>query len=112
VVLNPRRHHYDMTAPDIHAEQVAWEYRHLRLARAILFWFPACDPRVTVQPITLLELGTAIAEARLCGRTIAIGADNRYPRRIDLELQLAHALPQHPVHPTLRDVTGALLTRA
>jgi hypothetical protein len=45
------------------------------VADLTLFWFPRCDPRVTVQPITLFELGTALAEARLQGRLVTVGSD-------------------------------------
>ena len=106
VVLNPRREHYNPAQRDAHAQQVAWEYRHLRLAHVTLFWFPVCDPQVTVQPITLLELGTALAEARLIGRKIAVGSDLAYPRRLDLELQISHALPNLPLHDTLADTVA------
>lgn len=109
VVLNPRRAHRVRPDGDVLAQQVAWEYHDLHRADLTLFWFPACDPRVTVQPITLLELGTAIAEARLRGRRIVVGADAGYPRRPDLEQQLRHSLPDLTMHDTLRDaVTSAL----
>jgi hypothetical protein len=111
VLFNPRRSTFDLARPDNAAEQVAWEYRHLRLAQLTLFWFPACDPRVTVQPITLLELGTALAEVRLIGRKIAVGADPGYPRRLDLELQIGHAVPDLPLHDTLADTVAAGLRR-
>lgn len=110
VLLNPRRERYDPTGTTYTvAEQVAWEYRHLQLADLTLFWFPACDARVTVAPIALLELGTAIAEARLNGRRITVGADPRYPRRIDLELQLAHALPMLTVYSSLPQTVAVAL---
>lgn len=109
VVFNPRRAHRIRPDGDALAEQVAWEYHYLHHADLTLFWFSACDPRVTVQPITLLELGTAIAEARLRQRRIVVGADAGYPRRADLEQQLRHPLPDLAVHRTLRDtVTSAL----
>jgi len=109
VVLNPRRAEYDSSTGDTLAQQVGWEHHHLHLADLTLFWFPRCDPCVTVQPITLLELGTAIAEAQLRGRQIAVGADAHYPRRPDLELQLRYALPDLILHETLHHtVTVAL----
>src|SRR5262249_53965985 len=109
VVLNPRRAHRIRPDGDVLAQQIAWEYHYLQRADLTLFWFPARDPRVTVQPITLLELGTAIAEAQLRQRRIVVGVDAGYPRRADLELQLRHPLPDLTMHRTLRDtVTSAL----
>jgi len=111
VVLNPRRRHYNPAHGDTPDQQVAWEYHHLHLADLTLFWFPRCDPRLTVQPITLLELGTARAETHLQGRRITVGADPSYPRRHDLQLQLRHAAPTMNLHHTLHaNVTDALYT--
>ena len=109
VVLNPRRHHYNPADGDTAEQQVAWEYHHLHLADLTLFWFPRCDPRTTVQPITLLELGTALAETRLQGRLITVGADPDFPRRHDLHLQLRHGAPALNLHDTLpATIAGAL----
>jgi len=110
VLFNPRRAAYDFERGDALAEQVAWEYRHLQQADLTLFWFPACDPRVTVQPITLFELGSAVAEARLRGRRLTVGADPRYPRRLDVERQLHHALPGEQLYDTLQDTVAAGLS--
>jgi Nucleoside 2-deoxyribosyltransferase like len=60
VILNPRRRRA-VDEENAVAEQVAWESRHLRLARAILFWFPAST---SVQPIALYELGWCAAGAK------------------------------------------------
>lgn len=54
----------------------------------------------------LLELGTALAENRLAGRTITVGADHGYPRRPDLELQIRLAVPSHTLHRTLTDTVA------
>jgi hypothetical protein len=105
VLLNPRRRAYNPANGDTAEQQIAWEYHHLHLADLTLFWFPRCDPHLTVQPITLLELGTALAEARLEGRLITIGADPNYPRRHDPQLQLQHALPTQDLHSTLLATT-------
>lgn len=39
-LLNPRRANFPLHDPHAHAEQVSWEYRHLRRANLILVWFP------------------------------------------------------------------------
>src|SRR4051794_36586929 len=53
VLLNPRRPDFPMGDPAAAPKQIEWEYRHLRKADAILFWFP-CE---TLCPIALYELG-------------------------------------------------------
>jgi hypothetical protein len=96
-LLNPRRQSFPITDPGAAAEQVAWEYRHLERATAILFWFPASP---SPQPIALYELGRHAA----LGRSLAVGADPGYLRRADLLLQLSHARPDLAVHDTLAAV--------
>ncbi|ADD43309.1 nucleoside 2-deoxyribosyltransferase domain-containing protein [Stackebrandtia nassauensis] len=87
-VYNPRRANFDVTDPAAHEQQVRWEYRHLHIADIVMFWFPACDPAVTVQPIALAELYAAM-ERRHQYRLI--GAAPGYPRRRDIALQLRSA---------------------
>ncbi|MFE2344784.1 nucleoside 2-deoxyribosyltransferase domain-containing protein [Streptomyces sp. NPDC059431] len=110
VVLNPRRADFDLSDPSQTDVQIAWEYRHLLLADVTLFWFPACDAALTVQPITLYELGAAAA---VPARRVVVGAAPGYPRRADVVAQLALARPDLPVHRTLPETVGsahALLT--
>ena len=83
------------------AEQVAWESRHLRLARAILFWFPAST---SVQPIALYELGWCVASAK----PLAVGAEPGYPRRRDVILQLSSARAEIAVRSTLAETVADL----
>jgi Nucleoside 2-deoxyribosyltransferase like len=92
--MNPRRPGRIADAPDIAAEQVAWECRYLSRADVVLFWFP---PGPAVQPIALYELGKIAAGTK----PIAVGADPGYRRRLDVVLQLSHARPDVPVLPTL-----------
>jgi hypothetical protein len=53
VLLNPRRRNFPMDGPSAAEGQIAWEFRHLRRATAVLFWFPP----ETLCPIALFELG-------------------------------------------------------
>ncbi|MGW6707651.1 nucleoside 2-deoxyribosyltransferase domain-containing protein [Streptomyces sp. NPDC054956] len=103
VVLNPRRADFDVSDPSQTDVQIAWEYAHLLRADVTLFWFPACDAALTVQPITLYELGAAAATP---GRRLVVGADPDYPRRADVQAQLALARPGLPVHTTLPDTVS------
>src|SRR5438105_13923542 len=52
-LLSPRRRRYPVSNPTLAEEQIDWEFRHLRQATAIVFWFP----RETLCPIALYELG-------------------------------------------------------
>src|SRR5437016_4204315 len=58
VILNPRRKNFPMNDPAAAEAQIGWEFRHIRRATAVLFWFPP----ETLCPIALFELG---------GRTMA-----------------------------------------
>lgn len=52
-VLNPRRKHFPMDDPSAAEEQIVWEFNHMGLAKAIMFWFS----HETLCPITLFEYG-------------------------------------------------------
>lgn len=109
VLLNPRRARFDVADPSAADEQIHWEFAHRRHPRlaAMLFWFPGCDPAVTVQPIALLELGEALARAEL---PVVVGADPGYPRVRDVEIQCGYARPELVVHATLAGAVAALRT--
>lgn len=85
VVLNPNRVDFPIHDPDAGWEQVRWEQHHLHLPGVItMMWFPACDAKVTTQPIAQFELGQALGE----NRRLVVGADPGYPRRRDVELMM------------------------
>ena len=52
-LINPRRATYDFGDLAAAEQQIAWEFRHLRAATMISFWFAAEQ----IQPISLYELG-------------------------------------------------------
>jgi hypothetical protein len=106
-ILNPRREDFPIHDPSAAAGQIEWEYRHLRHASAVLFWFPASGD--ITQPIALYELG-AHATA---GKPLAVGCDPSYVRRGDVLHQLALARPDITVRDNLADTckdVRALLT--
>lgn len=106
VVLNPSRRDFPIDDPSAAWEQVSWEQHHLHLPSTItLFWFPACDRAVTVQPIALFELGQALGE----GRRIVVGAHPEYPRALDVRMLVQLNRPGLPVHAGLDDVLAATL---
>ncbi|MCY0933557.1 nucleoside 2-deoxyribosyltransferase domain-containing protein [Streptomyces sp. H34-S4] len=104
VVFNPRRADFDVSDPAQTDIQIAWEYEHLVRADLTLFWFPACEASLTVQPITLYELGAAAAAP---ARRLVVGTDPGYPRCADVHTQLRLARPDLTVHPTLSATLAA-----
>ncbi|MEV6298201.1 nucleoside 2-deoxyribosyltransferase domain-containing protein [Actinoplanes sp. NPDC051861] len=95
-LYNPRRPAYPVGEG---ARQIRWEFEHLALADAILFWFS----HETVQPIVLYELG------RWAGtdKPLAVGAHPGYSRRFDVVEQLGLARPGLEVHDDLESTCAA-----
>lgn len=101
-IVNPRRANFSMQDPTAPADQIRWEYEHLRRADAVLFWFPASG--TAVQPIALYELGAHAAT----GKPMVVGADPGYPRSTDVVLQLGHVRPDLRVFRTLSETVRAM----
>jgi hypothetical protein len=78
-LLNPRRPMFPMGDPNAAVEQIAWEYRHLRKADVVLFWFP----KETLCPIVLYELGAW----SMTDKPLLLGIHPDYQRRRDVEIQ-------------------------
>eukprot|EP01122_Echinamoeba_exundans_P010252 TRINITY_DN3795_c0_g1_i1.p1 TRINITY_DN3795_c0_g1~~TRINITY_DN3795_c0_g1_i1.p1 ORF type:complete len:217 (-),score=8.50 TRINITY_DN3795_c0_g1_i1:214-864(-) len=89
VLLNPRRKNFDVADHSESERQIKWEFNHLRKASAILFWFPS----ETLCPITLFELGQWSALAALSGKSLFVGCDPQYQRKMDVEIQLSLIAP-------------------
>ncbi len=87
VVLNPRRQNFPIHDPAAGPTQIEWEFRHLRRATAVLFWFP-CE---TLCPIALYELG---GRALVREQALFVGTHPDYQRRLDVEVQLKLARPE------------------
>lgn len=87
VFLNPRRRNFPMDDSSAAEGQIAWEFRHLRLATAVAFWFPP----ETLCPIALFELGGRIAEPN---QALFVGTHPDYKRRLDVQIQLKLARPK------------------
>jgi hypothetical protein len=86
-VLNPRRKHFPIDDPGAAEGQIVWEFRHIRRATAVLFWFPP----ETLCPIALYELGgRAVAREQ----ALFVGTHPDYQRRLDVEIQLRLARPE------------------
>jgi hypothetical protein len=87
VLLNPRRKNYPWHDPTAAEAQIAWEYRHLRQATGVVFWFPA----ESLCPIALFELGGRVLVPE---QPLFVGTDPDYARRLDVEIQLKLARPE------------------
>ncbi|MFG3043156.1 nucleoside 2-deoxyribosyltransferase domain-containing protein [Streptomyces sp. NPDC048330] len=104
-VFNPRRSTFPLHDPNAEATQVTWEYRHLRRADIVLFWFP--DSPTSHQPIALYELGMAAATE---DTDLVVGASLGYVRRTNVVAQLSNARPGVHVHSSLADTIEACRT--
>ena len=76
-----------MNDPTAAPAQIEWEFRHIRRATAVLFWFPP----ETLCPIALFELGGRIAEPN---QPLFVGTHPDYQRRLDVQIQLKLARPE------------------
>ena len=100
VALNPRRRAFDVADHSATVQQIEWEFRHLRRATAIAFWFP----EESVCPIALFELG-AWSERET---PILVGTHPRYPRRRDVVEQLRLARPAVAVSSALDALAASI----
>lgn len=87
VLLNPRRRNFPIDDPTAAEGQIGWEFRHLRRATAVLFWFPP----ETLCPIALFELGGRV---QVREQPLFVGTHPGYQRRLDVEVQLRLARPE------------------
>lgn len=97
-LLNPRRKEYPWNDPAAAPAQIEWEFRHIRRATAVLFWFPA----ETLCPIALFELG---GRAAVPQQPLFVGTHENYARKLDVEIQLRLARPEVRVVTNLLDLT-------
>jgi hypothetical protein len=105
VILNPRRANFPTHDPTAASQQIEWEYRHLRKADAILFWFP-CE---TLCPISLYELGTwSVYRDEKGVRLLFVGVHPQYQRRQDVEIQTRLVRPDVVIHYQLSSLADAV----
>lgn len=79
VIFNPRRHDFPIDDPSAAQEQIKWEFDALRIADAILFWFP----HETLCPIVLYELGAW----NMTDKPLFVGVHPDYARKQDVNVQ-------------------------
>jgi hypothetical protein len=99
VLVNPRRRDWPDDPVEIE-RQIAWEHRHLKSARAILFWFPS----ETLCPITLYELGAWSQSSK----PLFVGVHPGYQRRLDVVVQTRLARPDVTVTSSLAELAAAV----
>jgi hypothetical protein len=98
-LLNPRRRAFPADADGATA-QIIWEFRHLRKASAILFWFP----REALCPIALYELGAW----SMTDKPLFVGTHPEYERRHDVVIQTSLARPDVSVSDSLDALARAV----
>lgn len=99
-VFNPRRKHFPMDDPTEAKRQIEWEYKYLRQALAISFWFP----KETQAPITLYELGAW----SMTNKPLFVGVHPDYARRQDVEIQTALVRPDVKIVYSIRDLAAQI----
>ena len=100
-ILNPRRADFPIHDPTAAQQQIEWEFRALRYADVISFWFA----KETLNPIVLFELGAALERVvwrRSCDEVAAspqqlvLGVEPGYARTQDVQIQSQLVLPSDP----------------
>jgi hypothetical protein len=99
-MINPRRHDFDITNPNMSAEQIEWEYKRIQESHIMTFWFP----HETLCPITLYELGAAAHS----NKTLFVGCHPDYQRKFDVVKQLSLVRPEIQVVFSLDELAGQL----
>ena len=100
-ILNPRRKTFPMDDPNEGERQIEWEWRYLKRADLVAFWFP---PQ-TLCPIALFELGACCSEAS----QIVVGCDPSYARIFDLNVQLQLRRPDVQLLHSLAEVADHVI---
>lgn len=97
-LFNPRRADFPIGEPGVEYEQVTWEHEALRVADAILFWFP----QETICPIVLYELGAW----SMMEKPIFVGIHPEYQRRQNVEIQTGLVRPDVVVVSSLLELSS------
>lgn len=107
VLFNPRREIWDFKSDDEYSEeskkQIYWEHNHFQMSDAIIFWFSS----ETFCPIVLFELGKYLPSNKL----LFIGADIKYQRRNDVEIQSKIVRPDQIIHSSLESLAKEVMDK-
>lgn len=99
-LVNPRLDDPPKDEAGIEAE-IAWEYRHLHDAHAVLFWL---EPP-THCPISLYELG----KVTMTEKPLFLGVHPAYDCKVDVVVQTRLARPDAVIVHTLDDLAESVL---
>jgi hypothetical protein len=99
-IFNPRRKNFPIKDPTAAEAQITWEFKALRQASMISFWF--C--KETMNPIVLFELGSWVVSQK----SIVVGMDKEYSRRQDVEIQTKLSRPDIQIVYNLKDLADGV----
>lgn len=99
-IVNPRLDDPPQEPDGVQA-QIAWEFRHLHAADAVLFWLTPPTPC----PISLYELG----KVSMTDKRLFVGIDEAYPLRADVVVQTRLARPDALVVGSFDDLAARVL---
>jgi hypothetical protein len=100
LLFNPRRKSFPVNDSNAPKKQIEWEYKYLKKAGIISFWFP----KETLCPITLYELG----KAYMTNKSIFVGINPGYERKLDIEVQTKLARPEIEIVYSLDKLAGQI----
>jgi len=96
-LYNPRRVYFPMNDSSEAERQIIWEYRHLKEADGIVFWFS----KGSVNPIVLYELGKW---GNSSDKKIIVGIDKEYERKEDVIIQTKLSRPDVEIVHSLESI--------
>jgi len=101
VLLNPRRDNFPMGDKNATPLQIDWEFRHLKLATKIMFWFTS----ESLCPITLFEYGKWLTR----DKPLFVGCHPEYKRIEDVKVQTALEQPNLEIFTDLSSLAAKIL---
>jgi hypothetical protein len=102
VLLNPRRKHWPKDDPEATDKQIRWEFEHLKIANAILFWFAP----ETLCPITLFEYGKWLVK----DKPLFVGCHPQYQKILDVQVQTSLERENLKVHTSLEELANEIIS--
>lgn len=102
VLFNPRRGSFPIEDKNAAGAQIEWEYRHLRKATAISFWFPY----ETLNPIVLYELGAW----SMTDKKLFVGVHPAYQRAQDVWIQTRLVRPDVQIVESIEELAQEILS--
>lgn len=100
-IFNPRRKDFPIGDPAAAEQQITWEYKRLRQADMIVFWFSVGS----LNPIVLFEFGAAMER----GQKLLVGCHPEYERRADVKIQAVLRRPNLVIADSLQEMTSFII---